>query len=122
MFNTKILYLEDEPEIREHLSSLLQLKFPNLISFENGQEGLEYIINGNIPDLIITDINMPKMDGKVFLKHIFKLGYNIPAIITSGHMIEEEVKEDDALKICVKELFKKPIDVRQLLNSIEKNL
>ena len=74
------------------------------------------------PDLIITDINMPKMDGKAFIKHIYKLGYTIPTIITSGHISDTEIQNDQCLSVCVEHFCNKPIDVRVLINHIKEYL
>ena len=67
--NISILYVEDESDVREFTSKLLSSLLKNVFTAENGQDGLDlYKENINTIDLIVTDINMPKMNGIEFLK------------------------------------------------------
>ena len=61
----RIVVIEDEIRIREGICNLIGRMFPNhqvVGSAENGEEGLALILQEN-PDLIITDVKMPLMDG-----------------------------------------------------------
>lgn len=64
----KILIAEDENEIHAYLKSLLAEHY-DIISTFNGAEALE-IVNKEIPDLIISDVMMPEMDGVELCRHI----------------------------------------------------
>lgn len=64
-----ILIVEDERALRESISAMLELHGYKVILSENGKEGLE-ITHKHMPDLIISDIMMPEMDGFEFLHEI----------------------------------------------------
>lgn len=67
-FNGKILLVDDEPHIRKYIGLILkQLGTPTLIEANNGEEALEIYQREN-PDLVLLDVNMPKMDGLAALK------------------------------------------------------
>ncbi len=65
----KILLIEDNRDSRDILSKLLRMSGYTVISASNGETGFEAAAT-QLPDLIITDINMPKMDGIQFVKRI----------------------------------------------------
>ena len=66
--NISILYVEDESDVRDFTSKLLASLLKNVFSAENGQDGLNiYKENIDTIDLIVTDINMPKMNGYYYV-------------------------------------------------------
>ncbi|OXR49711.1 MULTISPECIES: chemotaxis response regulator CheY [unclassified Pusillimonas] len=68
--NIKILVVDDFPTMRRIIKNLLKdLGFDNVDEAEDGQMGLDKIRNGNF-DLIVSDWNMPNMDGLTMLQHI----------------------------------------------------
>ena len=72
--NISILYVEDESDVREFTSKLLSSLLKNVFTAENGQDGLDlYKENINTIDLIVTDINMPKMNGIAMCEKIREL-------------------------------------------------
>jgi DNA-binding response OmpR family regulator len=58
----KILVIEDEPEMRRNLTTLLRLERFNPLSAENGRVGVE-LAKKEKPDLILCDVTMPELDG-----------------------------------------------------------
>ena len=82
---SKILVIEDHDSIRILLGNFLSKNF-NVFTKENGFEALLWLGNGNIPDFIILDLDMPRMGGLEFLKNIRGSGFyrNIPVIVVSG--------------------------------------
>lgn len=78
-----ILYVEDEDEIREQLSNLLSRRINNLYTAKNGEEGVE-LFKKYQPDLIITDIQMPIMDGLEMAEEIRKVNKSIPIIVITA--------------------------------------
>ena len=84
--NISILYVEDESDVREFTSKLLSSLLKNVFTAENGQDGLDlYKENINTIDLIVTDINMPKMNGIAMCEKIRELNKEIPIVVTSAH-------------------------------------
>lgn len=65
----KILIVEDNGDVRENISELLELSGYSTITAENGKSGVE-LAEALLPDLIICDIMMPEMDGYEVLKHL----------------------------------------------------
>ena len=65
----KILLIEDNRDSRDILSKLLRMSGYTVVSASDGEKGFEAAAT-QLPDLIITDINMPKMDGIQFVKRI----------------------------------------------------
>lgn len=62
-FNGMILLVDDEPHIRKYVSLILkQLGAPIIIEAGNGEDGVAAYKREN-PDLVLLDVNMPKMDG-----------------------------------------------------------
>ena len=81
-----ILLIDDEMAILKIVTNYFKDKHV-VYTCNNGSEGLQWIYNGNYPDIIITDFNMPVIDGLSFLKTLKSsaLYCKIPVIFLSGH-------------------------------------
>ena len=89
----KILIVEDEYDIRKYMKEELQSEF-RVITSNNGKEGFEKTLSEN-PDLIISDVMMPEMDGITFCKKI-KQNVNInhiPVILLTAKSKQEDLIE-----------------------------
>ena len=81
-----VLYVEDENDVREFTAKLLDSLLKKVYVAEDGLEGLKiFEENKNDIDLIISDINMPKIDGLTMCEAIKKINTEIPLVITSAH-------------------------------------
>ena len=78
-----VLYVEDDEMTREMYSLFLSGIVGKLVTAKNGAEGLA-AYHKHHPDLIITDIMMPVMDGEEMLKHVYTSNTTIPAIVLSA--------------------------------------
>jgi CheY-like chemotaxis protein len=78
-----VLYVEDDEGTREMYSLLLSDIVGVLITAKNGVEGLA-AYHLHQPDIVITDIQMPLMDGLEMLKHVHTSNTSVPAIILSA--------------------------------------
>jgi len=78
-----ILYIEDEQITRENTSILLEEFATDITTAINGEDALEKFQENNI-HLIITDLNMPKLDGMSFIEKIRRIDKKIPIIILSA--------------------------------------
>lgn len=89
----KILIVEDTPDVREVLKVTLGKQF-EVLTAENGQEGLEKARELN-PDLVISDIVMPRMDGKELCQTLKKepLTSHLPVILLTAYSSDEQQLE-----------------------------
>lgn len=120
--NINVMYVEDEETVLELTATFLSQFVNSVIYAKNGQEGLElFKKHYNDPslediDLVITDINMPKMNGLEMLKHIADIDHLVPSIVTTAHNDAEFLKE--AINLRVRGYVSKPLDMHQLIDSI----
>ncbi len=78
-----VLYVEDEPVLREEITTFLKRRVKHVIVAENGKIGLEKFATHPV-DFIITDLKMPVLDGIEMSREIRKTNSNIPIIITTA--------------------------------------
>jgi two-component system, cell cycle sensor histidine kinase and response regulator CckA len=78
-----ILYVEDDHDAREQLSTFLQRRVGKLITANNGRTGLEAFTNQR-PHIVITDIQMSEMDGLTMSQEIRKLDSTVPIIVVTA--------------------------------------
>ena len=117
--NISILYVEDENDVRDFTSKILNPLLKKVFMAQDGEEGLKiFQENKNEIDLIVSDINMPKMDGLSMCDAIKKMNSEIPIVITSAHNDTGFLKR--AIDIGVNTYAMKPIDLYQLIESIIK--
>jgi DNA-binding response OmpR family regulator len=109
-----ILVIEDDSVVRENLDEILSFKGYNVISSENGQQGLSMAKKRN-PDLIISDIMMPEMDGYDLVKTM-REDYalqDIPVILlTAKTMKDSKIR---GLEIGADDYITKPFESKELL-------
>ncbi len=111
-----ILYLEDEADLLKHTTAVLEDFAKNIFAVQTCDEALKVLKNNNI-DVIISDILLKNENGIEFLRYIKdELGLEIPAILTTAHTDTEHLL--DAIKLKVENYIVKPINIKELLNSL----
>jgi len=112
-----VLIIDDETDIREHLSNMLKRRGYAVMTAADGKEGLMLAIEKRI-DIIICDIYMPNMNGVEFLRKIRSMNIKAEVIIVSGN---------PTIEICVESYDKnavdyltKPVTVEDVLHSLVK--
>lgn len=115
-----ILYVEDEPLIRQEIGNILGLVASNVILAQDGQDGLQKFKENTI-DIIVTDVNMPIMNGFDMLKEIRSYDSNVPAIILSAHSSSDFLMEATKIDIVNDYLFK-PVNITELISRINKKI
>jgi YesN/AraC family two-component response regulator len=119
--NLTVLYVEDDEEVIKKMVEMFERLFKKVVRASNGKEGLEYIKNNNF-DLIITDINMPKMNGLEMIKNIRELEDNeknsIPIIIFSAYDNSKTLIK--AIEYGTDGFIGKPMDLKMLKINLEK--
>lgn len=110
-----VLFVEDEDLAREKLTKILEKVFNKVIIAANGKEGLNAFLNNKI-DLIISDINMPIMNGLEMLEIIREKSYDTPIIYTTARSESENILK--AVDLNVSHYIIKPIDSENLIDKI----
>jgi len=84
--NLNVLYVEDDSDTLREITEILEMFFSSVTSAKNGEEALTlYLSNREKYDLIITDINMPVMDGIELIRQVHEIDANQPFIVVSAY-------------------------------------
>ncbi len=119
--NITILYAEDEAALREITLNILKGFTKKQLVAENGAQGLELFKEHESEiDIIITDVNMPIMNGLEMIREIKKINSNIPIIVATAFSNTEYLLE--AIDIGVDKYVLKPIDMKKLLQLMSQSL
>ena len=107
-----LLIAEDNADLRDYIKDQVKDQF-TVIEAENGRQGIEQA-EKNIPDLILTDVMMPEMDGHEFCKHIKSHAStsHIPVIMLTAKADQEDKLA--GLKYGADDYLTKPFDAREL--------
>jgi len=112
-----LLYVEDNADAREMTSMILGDFFGEISVAVDGLDGIDKFRNNDY-DLIITDINMPNMNGLEMIEKIREINQDIPIVILSAH------NEDDffinSIKLGVDGYLLKPIDLEQMITVLNR--
>ena len=114
-----VLNVEDDEIAREITKMFLMEFFDNVDVAKNGLEALEKF-KKNSYNLVISDLNLPELNGKELVKEIKKINKNVPVLITTAYNDEEMTYE--LKKIGVNGFIVKPLDLEQFVRTLEKNL
>lgn len=115
-----ILIIDDSESIREVIATGLESAGYNVIKGINGEDGLTCLANNPGVELIITDLNMPVMDGISFLKEVRKSEKHkyLPVIILTTE--SQETKKQEARNAGATGWIIKPFSKDKLINVIKK--
>ncbi len=112
-----ILYVEDEDDVREGYTRALKRISAQLYTAHNGLYGLE-LFKKYQPDIIVSDINMPKMNGLDMVKAIKEITPDVKIIFTTAH--SESAYLLEAIELQVEGYLLKPVQKKLLTALIEK--
>lgn len=115
----KILVVDDDQSIRDTLSNYLKRQEYDVHSAENGVEALEKI-NKNNPDLIITDVRMPEMDGLELLSKVKEIDSHIQVIMISA--FDDMQSTVKAMQSGAYDYIEKPLEIDKLKLRIKRAL
>jgi len=114
--NFTVLYVEDQKDIQEEFQDILSLLIDKLVIASNGKEGLEKYQEA-LPDIIITDIQMPLMNGLNMIKEIRRNDKDIPIIVTSA--FNESTYLLQAIELGIEHYLLKPVMLDQLQQRLQ---
>src|SRR5688572_26341406 len=117
----KILVIEDEPEMRRNLATILKLEKFTVVQAENGRVGVE-TAKKEAPDMILCDVMMPEMDGYAVLQAL----RNDPKTVTTPFIFltAKGEKQDlrSGMNLGADDYLTKPVAKADLLNAIAARL
>ncbi|HQT63337.1 MAG: two-component system sensor histidine kinase/response regulator [Acidocella sp. 20-57-95] len=119
---TMIMILDDSPTVIMSLSQILIKAGYEVATAANGKEGVDQLSGGLKPNVILTDLNMPEMDGIAFIKEARKTAATkfTPIIVLSGD--SDGRKRDDAKSAGASGWLAKPPQANQLLYVVKQLL
>ena len=117
----KLLYVEDEDELREETLEILEYYFQDIVVAKDGEEGLELykreFESKGCFDIVISDIEMPKMDGILMCKKIKEINKDQIVVLLSAYDTKEHLK--GAINLGVDKFIVKPvIDAYDFISSL----
>ena len=117
----KVLIVEDTIAIREEVIDILKMEGYTVFQAENGRIGFELALKEN-PDLIISDILMPELNGFMMFKKLQKdkRTRNIPLIFLSAKGEKEDIRK--GMNLGAEDYLTKPINVNDLVNAIKNKI
>lgn len=112
-----ILVVEDDQDARETVAAMLRRDVREVRTAADGREGLE-IFGALRPDVVVTDIRMPVMNGLAMAREIRALAHRVPIIVTTAHNDTEFFLE--AIDIGIDHYVLKPVDRRRLIAAVNR--
>lgn len=113
----KILFVEDEVKIREHIANSLAYMVKEVKQASNGEEALQ-VMQSFSPDIIITDLEMPKMGGVEFIQKVRQNDKNILIVVVTAHTNSEYLLE--LIDMHIEHFIVKPINFEKLFEVLQK--
>ncbi len=111
-----IILIDDEPDVLEILKEFLEYLDHNVDPFENPKLALEKFSQKNY-DILITDINLPEIDGYELISKIRKIDSDIPIVIISGYI--DDFQKENILKKGANAYIEKPFTLSKLQETID---
>jgi len=115
--NIRVMYVEPDCEEQKSTSNFLSKIFDNLVIAIDGEDGLKKFQENKI-DMVITDIDLPKLNGIEMLKKIKDIEHNCYTIVLSQHYEADILLK--TIQLNVDGYILKPLNFEQLLDAIEK--
>lgn len=112
-----ILIVEDEPVAAEQIAEFLGQGDMRVTIANNAIDGLA--VHQNDPaGLILTDLRMPGGDGFMLIRAVRAHSHDLPVVVITGQLLREE--EADYVRAEASAVLRKPIDLRELLETVER--
>ena len=115
----KLLVIDDEPAIQKMIESHFTLRGFQVVMAGDGTEGLE-MLESELPDVVLLDLKMKKMDGDRFLKAVREKELKTKILVVTGYQDEGLRKKVEALGVDA--FLEKPVSILVLENKIQEVL
>ena len=110
----KLLVVDDDQKIREIISNFLTRQGYQVAQTDNGTQALRKFLEENF-DLVVTDFQMPGMNGLSLTKRIHSVVPETPVIVMSGN---DNIGKNKALNVGAADFIQKPFVLQELLSKI----
>ena len=108
-----ILLVEDQAEVRDTTTRILQQQGYTVLAADNGRQALQRYLSSPQPiDLVLTDLIMPEMNGKDLAIELLTIDPDLPIIVWSGY--HDQISEHDLMHCGIEHVLAKPVDWQQL--------
>lgn len=115
--NTPVIFIDDEKSVRHALGQTLEIEDYDVALFASAKPALDQLTN-QFPGVIISDINMPGMDGLTFLKQALTLDSELSIIMLTGHGDISMAVE--AMRLGAYDFLEKPFSTEHLLDVVKR--
>jgi CheY-like chemotaxis protein len=118
----RVLVIDDDEEHRTLVRAMLVAVGHEVVEAKDGDEGLK-LVGKHRPDLVLTDISMPGLDGHAVISAIRLQHAGVPVIaISGGSAIPKDELLEKAAKLGATEVIVKPFEFRQLAGAVARAL
>jgi two-component system OmpR family response regulator len=108
----KVLVIDDEPGVRDLISEALSLSEITAVQAADGLEALSFLRRERF-DLLVLDINMPKLDGLALLEKLRTEGMSVPVLMLSARADKTDINQ--GLRIGADDYLTKPFSIEELV-------
>ncbi|NLC27941.1 MAG: response regulator transcription factor, partial [Campylobacteraceae bacterium] len=112
----RLLYAEDEPNIRKPIADTLRFYVKEVIEAKDGLEALE-LYKKHEPDAILCDILMPRMNGIEFVTNVREEDHNTPIVMITAHTEKEYLLS--AVELHLEHYLVKPVTLPEIINALK---
>jgi DNA-binding NtrC family response regulator len=114
----QILIIDDEKAMCQLLKKLFEKDY-DVITKHDGMSAMHWLAQGNLPDLIISDLDMPNINGEEFIVNLKSSGYfnEVPFIVITGYSNKEQKLR--CMRLGVHDYFEKPFNPKDVVFSVE---
>jgi len=112
----KILIIDDEKAVRRVLEIHLKREGHEIVTGRNGKEGLDILSHDNF-DLVITDLQMPKLTGIEFLEELKKKNISVPIIVLT--VVDNVEKAVEAIRLGASDYLLKPPQLEEISHRVD---
>ncbi len=114
----QVLIIDDDKAMCQLLEKLLESSY-KIVAKNDGMAAMQWLAQGNLPDLIISDLDMPNINGEEIISNLKSSGYfnEVPFIVITG-----DTSKDQKLKcmnLGVHDYFEKPFNPKDLVFSVD---
>lgn len=117
-----ILIVDDDDDVRRVLRRILETAGHTVVECPDGQHAL-HALTEQRPDLVITDVYMPEMDGIEFLVHLREEDPDLPVLaVSGGSLAAADFVLEDASQLGADAVLEKPFDIDEMKRTVQELL